>query len=467
MLLNPEIFKAYDIRGVYGKDFDEEMAYRLGRAFVQLRQEDEDIKKITKKNGQPPQLNIVVGRDMRLSSPELKKALIRGLVDAGAKVIDIGLTSTPTFYFAIGYFGYDGGIMVSASHNPPEYNGFKLARAKALPVSRETGINALRDKVTANKFGSPASRGQVMERKDVLAYQVEHDLGFVNLDEIKPFKVVADPANGMGAQYLEALFARLPCQLVKINFRLDGAFPAHEADPLKEENLAQLKEKVLAEKADLGIATDGDGDRIFFVDNEGEVISPAIVRGLLAMIFLREKPGAKICYDIRPGRITRDLIEQYGGMPVITRVGHSLIKEQAIAEGAYFAGESSGHFFLNMDIGCFEVPMIVILKLLREFSQANKPVAEFIKPFRKYWHSGEINMEVADKDKILTELERKYDDGKINKLDGLSVEYEDWWFNVRPSNTEPKLRLNLEAETKELMKTKRDEILAFIKSIDN
>ncbi len=452
---NPQIFKAYDIRGVFQQDLDEKTAYRLGQAYVALRRQD----------GLKGDLTVAVAGDMRLSTPQLKTALIDGLRQAGAQVVDFGLLSTPSFYFGVSYFSYDGGIIVSASHNPPAWNGFKLVREKARAVSGESGIDFLRAWVLAeeNKL-SAAEQKEPIINNQVLAQQVKHDLSFVDLAKIKPWRVVVDPANGMGAQYCEALFKHLPVELIKINFALDGTFPAHEADPLKEENLADLKKAIIAQQADLGIALDGDGDRVFFVDNQGETIQPAIIRGLLAQIFLRDKPGAKICYDIRPGRITRDLIEQAGGIPIVTRVGHSLIKEEALRQGAYFAGESSGHFFLNLDIGCFEMPMIMILKLLAEFSQSGQTVAEFIKPFKKYYHSGEINLTVKDKEAVFQRLAEKYHDGRLSWLDGISVEYPDFWFNVRASNTEPKIRLNLEAISPQIMAKKRDEVLAVIKT---
>ena len=453
MKTNPKIFKAYDIRGVYGKDLDEKTAYLLGHAYIALRRKD----------GKTGELNIAVAEDMRLSSPQLKSSLINGLTGAGANVVDIGLASTPTFYFAVANYGYDGGIIVSASHNPAEWNGFKLVREKALPVSAETGIAFLRDKVIRGDFNKAKLTGRITKKDNILEEQIKHDLKFADLSKIKPLKIVVDPANGMGAQYVEELFKHLPCKLIKMNFKLDGAFPAHEADPIKKENIIDLQKKVKEEKADLGIAIDGDGDRIFFIDNNGEAIGQSIIRGILSMIFLREKPGAKICYDIRPGRITRDLIEENNGIPIVTRVGHSLIKEQAIKEGAYFAGESSGHFFLNMDIGCFEAPVIMILKLLQEFSQSGKTAAEFIKPYKKYYHSGEINSVVENKEAVFAKIEKMYQDGRINKLDGITVEYSDFWFNVRGSNTEPKLRLNLEAKTKEIMEEKRDEVLKIIR----
>lgn len=459
MKTNQEIFKAYDIRGIYNKDLFANTAYFLGISFVEMRKKETGKDKLT----------IVVGRDMRLSSPELKDSLIKGIIDTGSDVIDIDLASTPTFYFAVANYKYDGGIIVSASHNPKEYNGFKITREGAIPVSGETGMMELRDMVVNfcshnNKFKVKETKGVITRKENVLKDQIDHDLRFANLENIKPLKIVVDTANSMGAQYLEEIFKHLPCELIKMNWELDGTFPAHEADPLKEENLVSLKKKVLEENADLGISTDGDGDRIFFVDNNGETIDQSIIRGILSMLFLKDKPGSTICYDIRPGKITEDMIRESGGTPSVTRVGHSLIKEQAIKEKAYFAGESSGHFFLNLEMGCFEMPVIMTLKLLEYFSMQNKPVTEIIKPFKKYFHSGEINSEVKDKEEIFNNLKEKYNDANINELDGITIEYEDFWFNVRGSNTEPKMRLNLEARTKDIMKEKRDEVLYIIRS---
>lgn len=457
-MTNPTIFKAYDVRGIYQQDLDEQTAYALGIAYVKLRQGELNREQIT----------VIAGRDMRLSSPSMHKALISGFTNAGAKVVDIGLTSTPTFYFAVASLKTDGGIIVSASHNPGEYNGFKITRERAIPISGETGMATLRDMtmelINKNIEIKEAQNDLVEQHYTIMDENIEFDLNFSQAHNIRPLKIVADTANSMGAQYLNVLFANLPCELIKMNWELDGNFPAHEADPLKDENNKDLQERVIAEKADLGIATDGDGDRIFFIDNEGKTINPAIIRGLLARIFLRNWPNSKICYDIRPGKITRDMIEEAGGIPVLTRVGHSLIKEQAIKENSHFAGEGSGHFFLNLDeLGCFEMPNIMILKLLEEFSKSTEPIADQLRPLNKYFHSGEINS-IADKAIVFEKLKEKYADAEINPLDGLTFEYPDFWFNVRGSNTEPKLRLNLEARTQELMEEKRDEVLKIIRS---
>lgn len=440
-----EIFKAYDIRGIYPSHLNEEIAYKIGRAFVTLL----DCQKV------------IIGRDGRLSSESLFQALSQGVVDQGAEVIDIGLAATPTFYFAVSNCG-DSGIMITASHNPKEWNGFKLCRERAISLSSDSGIKEIKILVEKNEFEN-RKKGKIIKKENVLQEQIKNELGWVDLKKIKPFKIVLDPANGVGLLYLEELFKHLPCQTIKMNFDLDGTFSHHPPDPLVEENLIFLQEKVREEKADLGVALDGDGDRIFFVDEKGKTLEPAILRGILAKAFLKDNPGAKICYDIRPGKITEEMILEAGGIPIVTKVGHSLIKEKMREEKAIFAGESSGHYFLKVNQGYYEVPMIAILKLLEILSESNQPLSEYIKPYQKYFHSGEINLKVEDKEKKILEIEKIFCQGKINKLDGLTVEFDDWWFNLRPSNTEPYLRLNLEAKSKEIMEEKKNLLLFLLK----
>jgi len=452
--IDPKIFKAYDIRGIYPEDVNEEVAYNIGLGYAQMRR---------KETGKEEGLQIVVGSDMRLSSPALREKLIGGLTDGGMNVVDIGLASTPTFYFAVAHYKYDGGILVSASHNHKEYNGFKLVREKASPIGDGTGMQDLRDLVVSRQAVKAKKTGEVTEKEGVLVDQVAHDLRFADISKIKRMKIVIDPANAMGILYFDELFKHIPADVVKMNWKLDGTFPAHEADPLKPENMQALCEKMKEVGADIGIATDGDGDRIFYADDKGERLDPGITRAILCKLFLREKPGSKIAYDIRPGKITLDTIVESEGVPIVTKVGHSLIKEQAVREGAYFAGESSGHFFLNMEEGCYEIPIIVTLKLLQELSESGASLSEYIKPYKRYFHSGEINSRVRDKDAVIARLKEKYADGKQNEMDGISIKYPNWWFNVRPSNTEPVLRLNLEANTKELMEEKRDEVLEIIR----
>lgn len=454
MNIDPTIFKAYDIRGIYPSQVDEETAYRVGRAFSQILQTE----------NQGKQLNIVVSRDMRLSSPQLKQKVVEGLVDSGANVVDIGMTTTPTFYFGVAYYGYDGGVQVSASHNPKEYNGFKMVRAKAVPVSGETGINEIRDLCIKNDFIKAEKTGKATTLEGVVEKEVEEESRGINPAEIKPFTIVVDTANAMGILDINAMFAKLPCKLIKINQELDGTFPSHPPDPFVEENLKQLSGKVVEERADFGISVDGDGDRYFFVDENGKILRQEILRGIMAQIAIKENPGATVCYDIRPGRITKDMIEEVGGKSSVTRVGHSLIKEQMIRENAVFGGESSGHYFYKFPFGTFEMPTVLVTRFLKWLSDQNKPFSQAIKPFQRYFHSGEINSKVADPLGKITEIKVKYVDAKQSELDGITVEYPNFWFNARPSNTEPLLRLNLEAVSKELMEQKRDEVLKLIRS---
>ena len=454
MKLDSSIFKAYDIRGIYPDSLNEEITEKVGRAYSLILKRENPDKKLT----------VVVGEDMRLSSPSLKKNLIKGLTQSGLNVINAGLVSTPTFYFAVAYYGYDGGVQVSASHNPKEYNGLKMTRARSIPVGGDTGIMEIKDLVIKDKFENAKTKGKVAKRENVVIEAENVQSKNIDTSKIKPFKIVADAANAMGAFDLETIFSRLSCKLVKLNFKLDGTFPAHHPDPLKEETLTQLKEAVVKEKAALGIAPDGDGDRYFFIDEKGETVPQPILRGLMAQIELKENPGATVCYDIRPGRITRDMIEEAGGKAVVTRVGHSLIKETMLKENAVFGGESSGHYFYKFHYGTFEAPIVLVLKFLLYLSEQNKPLSEVIKPYKKYFHSGEINSDVEDKKAKMEKIVKKYSDGKLSRLDGMTIEYPDYWFNVRPSNTEPLLRFALEAKTKELMEKKRAEIIKLIRS---
>jgi len=446
------IYKAYDIRGVYPDELNEDIALRTACAFADF------IKKDSKKENP----TVIVGYDMRSSSISLKEKVIEGITKQGVNVMEIDLASTPTFYFAVAKFGYDGGLQISASHNPAEYNGFKMTRKNAVPISGDTGIKEIRDMAEKNEFTPADHQGKIEKRDDILNQQIQEALKTTDIKKIKKFKVVIDTANGMGSLMMDELFKYLPCELIKINWELDGNFPNHEADPLKDENNKQLQQKVIEEKADFGIALDGDGDRIFFVDNTGKTIEPAIVRGILSKIFLQENPGGTICYDVRPGKITEDMILQYGGKPVVTKVGHSLIKEKAREVGSVFAGESSGHFFVKFDYGIFEEPTVIVLKLFKEWSESNQSISEYIKPLQKYYHSGEINFAVQDKQVVFDKLKEKYGDNLKYDFDGLTFEFDDYWFNVRPSNTENKVRLNLEGINKDIVEDKLPEIQSLI-----
>ncbi|MBT3464425.1 phosphomannomutase/phosphoglucomutase [archaeon] len=448
------IFKAYDIRGIYPDQLDEETVFRIGRAYCEILKEE---------IGHSP--TIVVGRDMRLSSPQLSQKIMEGITIQGGNVIYIDLASTPTFYFATSVYEADGGMQISASHNPKEYNGVKIVKKNAFPVGYDTGINEIEKRVLKNEFIESDIKGNIEKREGILDKEVDFSLAFGDISKIKPLKVVADPANSMGSPFLKKLFDKLPCELIEMNFELDGTFPAHQADPFQEKNIIDLGKKIVETGADIGIATDGDGDRIFFLDNKGKLAEPAIIRGLTAKNVLKKHPGATICYDIRPGKITRDMILENGGKPIVTKVGHSLIKAKGIEVGAEYAGESSGHFFIKTKYGFFETPMIVALIILDELSTSGKSFSELLEPLRKYSHSGEINSKVENKEATMKKLSEIYSNAKdISWLDGITIEFDNWWFNVRPSNTEPLLRLNLEADTKELMEEKRDEILNIIRS---
>ncbi|MBT3419020.1 MAG: phosphomannomutase/phosphoglucomutase [Candidatus Magasanikbacteria bacterium] len=447
------IFKAYDIRGKYPNEINEDLVERIAKAFAVFIKED------TKKED----VTLVVCQDMRDSSIPLKNVVIKALRDQGVNIVDIGLASTPTFYFGVGYLGVDGGIQITASHNPAEYNGCKMVRAKAVPVSGETGIYTIRDLAEKNEWIKQEQLGSYAKVEGILEKQIDYARSRVAKEGIKPFNIVIDPGNGMGGPLMEALFTHLPCTVEKLFFELDGTFPNHESNPLKEKNNKDIQEKVREIGADLGIALDGDADRIFFIDEKGETVPPAILRGVLAQIILRDHAGASIGYDIRPGRITVDLIEEAGGIPVVTRVGHSLIKEKAREIGAPFAGESSGHFFYDSPYGFFEMPELVTLYFLKELSESGKTLSEFIAPFKRYIHSGEINFSVEDKQKVFDALLAKYEDHFTYDFDGVTFEWKDWWFNVRASNTENTVRLNLEGMNEDIVKEKVEEVSQIIK----
>jgi phosphomannomutase len=469
MNIDQNIFKAYDIRGIYPSQINEADAYALGRAYATFFLKDRGPAKDAEPKGTP---KIAVGSDMRISSPALKGEVIRGLIESGLDVVDIGLASTPTFYFAVARFGYDGGIQVSASHNPKEYNGLKIVKAHALPVSKDSGIFTIRDIILNDAFLPLAETPGTFEKYsgDIAEQEVQNQLeeSHVAAQTIKPFTIVIDGSNGMGSVDMKTLFEHLPqCKIISMNFELDGTFPGHGgADPMKDQNTQALRERVVAEHADLGIAPDGDADRIFFFDEKGQLMPQAILRGIMAQIELAAHPDATVAYDIRPGKITKDMIDEVGGKSIVTPVGHSIIKEIMIKDDVIFGGESSGHYFYKLSYGTFEAPMVLILKFLNYLSQQNKPLSEVLQPYKKYFNSGEINTAVADADAVkqkIVEIRGSYSDGQIQEIDGLSVEYPDWWFNLRGSNTEPLLRLTVEARRPELMEEKRDELLKAIR----
>ena len=451
------IFKAYDIRGLVQGEVTQDFAYHLGKAYVTF---------LSKRNPGVA-LKVVVGRDMRKTSPELQDALMKGLTESGADVFEIGLVSTPAYYFSVGHLEAHGGLMVTASHNPSEYNGFKVVREKAIPIGGASGFEEMRKSMEEESYLTSERQGTITTIENMPGKAVEAEMAYAGEDPINKFKIVIDTGNGMGAQYFDEWLKRADAEVVKMYWEMDGTFPNHESNPIKEETLEDLKKRVVEEGADLGIATDGDGDRIFFIDNTGKTVEPAIIRGVLAQVMLRRFPGAIICYDIRPGRITKDLIEEAGGTPSLTRVGHSLIKAQMREVDAVFGGESSGHFYYLYPTGTYDGPITACVQILQEITKSGKTFAELVAPHYRYVHSGEINYEVDDKDAAIQRLRERYVDADINEMDGITITYPNVWFNVRPSNTESLLRLNLEAVDQKTMEEKRDEVASIIQQKDS
>jgi phosphomannomutase len=445
-VLDPKVFKAYDVRGLYPDELDEAGAEAIGRAYVE----------------QFEPRRMAVGRDMRLSSPAMQEALMRGATSAGADVLDLGLVGTEMVYFAVGSLGLDGGAMVTASHNPKQYTGMKLVRRGALPVGGESGLLDVRERAMSGARHRTGPEGTVAEY-DIWPAYVDRVLSFVEVPAIKPLKVVIDAANGMAGTMLPPVLERLPIDAVRCYFEPDGSFPNHEPNPLLPENREFIVRKTLEESADLGVAFDGDADRCFFVDDTGEFVPGDFVTALFAGSVLEKEPGAKIIYDVRASRAVPDTIEREGGVALVNRVGHAFIKARMRKEDAAFAGEVSGHYyfrdFSQADSGV--VPFLLMLELISKRGR----LSELLAPLRsRYFITGELNTPVPDVALKLQELKERYADGRVSHLDGISVDFDDWHFNVRPSNTEPLLRLNLEATSQQLMDQKRDEVLEVIRS---
>jgi len=451
MPINPSIFKAYDVRGLYPGEVNE-AAYRdIGRAYVAYL----GVRRIG------------VSRDMRVSSPSLSAAFIEGARAQGADVVDYGLCGTDMLYFAVVRDGLEGGAQITASHNPKEYNGIKMVRKEAFPLSGDAGIGQIRDMIAAGTIPPPAGAPGKIESRNLLPAYVEKVMSFIDPSIIKPFNVVLDAGSGMAGLVAPQLFDRLPCKTTRLCFEVDGTFPNHEANPLIEENRIDITERVIKEKADIGIAWDGDADRCFFIDGDGEFIAGDFVTALLAEAALLKTPGQNIVYDVRASYAVKDIVSQHGGKALMNRVGHAFIKRRMREENALFGGEVTGHYYFRdfyyADNGF--IPALLILELM---SRKNMTLRELLAPLRAKYHiSGEINTKVADISLVgakLKALADRYRDGNTYELDGFSVEYPDWHFNVRGSNTEPMLRLNLEAVTPELMAQKRDEVLALIRA---
>jgi phosphomannomutase len=441
------IFKSYDIRGTYPDQLNEQVAELIGRAFVDYLGVRE----------------VAVGRDMRVSSQPLFEAFARGANAQGADIVDLGLTTTDELYFAVGKFGYPAGVMITASHNPKEYNGLKLCREGAIPLSAETGVFAIRDLVAAGRFAPAPKRGAIRQR-DVLPQFAEHCLSFVDRAAIKPLTIAIDCGNGMGGLAVPAIFKHLPVKVIPLFFELDGGFPNHPASPIEPENMVDVQRAVREHHADLGAAFDGDADRVFITDERGELVGGDMVTALVAITLLRTHPGSTVLYNLICSRTVPEVIASHGGTPVRTRVGHSIIKAVMREKNAIFGGEHSGHFYFR-DNFYADSGLIALLLVLELVSREGKRVSELLAPIDTRFRSGEINSQVADAKAKMQEIARKYADAdSIDYLDGITVQYRDWWFNVRPSNTEPLLRLNVEGDSRDLMARKRDEVLALIRN---
>jgi phosphomannomutase len=445
--IDPGIFKAYDIRGLHPSQLDREVARQVGRAFVDYL----------------GARRVAVGRDCRLSSPELAGAFVEGARSQGATVVDIGVVGTDVLYYYVASRDLDGGAIVTASHNPREWNGIKLVRRGALALSGDAGIKEIREWVTGGRYAEAPPPSGALESAAVLDDYARHCLAFVDAAAVPRLKVVLDTANGMGAVGAAAIFSHLPLETVRMYFELDGTFPNHPADPLVEENRSDVVARVLAEKADLGIAWDGDADRCFFIDDTGEYVPGDFVTALLGEAFARREPGAKIVYDVRASRAVSDRVSAAGGVPLMNRVGHAFIKKRMRDENAAFGGEVSGHFYFRQNWFA-DNGMIPALLVLDRIGREGRPLSRLLAPLRERYHlSGEINSRVDDVERAITRIAERYRDGRISRPDGISVDFDDWHFNVRPSNTEPLVRLNLEAFTRDEMQRRRDEVLALVR----
>ena len=450
--MDESIFKAYDIRGRYPDALNEDVARKIGRAYVSF----------LGLSGS----RVVVGRDMRLSGEPLEDAFVQGVTEAGADVLDIGLVSTDALYFAVGHLEEPGGAMITASHNPKDYNGLKLCREDAIALSGDEGISQIRDLITSGKLPEPNEDAGSVEEGDVIEDYAEHCLSFINTEGLRPLKIVVDAGNGMAGKMLPPIFEKLPFEYVPMYFELDGSFPNHPPNPIEPQNMEDLQERVVAESADFGAAFDGDADRVFIVTEKGVTISGDILATLVAKNVLEKESNAAIVYSAVCSKALPELVRREGGRPIRTKAGHSIIKPQMRKHDAAFGGEHSGHFYFR-DNYFADSGIVAMLTVAELVGRQEDPLSELLVPIDPYFRSGEINSEVEDQDEVLKRVEEHYaerDDPEIDHLDGLTVDYGDWWFNLRPSNTEPLLRLNVEAGDRETMEKERDELLDLIRS---
>jgi phosphomannomutase len=449
-MIDQSIFKAYDIRGTYPEQIDEDVARDIGRAFV-------DYLGLSG-------TRVVVARDMRLSGDNLREAFIGGVTEAGADVLDLGLVSTDALYFAVGHLEEPGGAMITASHNPKNYNGFKLCREKAIALSGELGIGQIRDLIASGNLPEPAEYPGSVERSDIAEDYAKHCLNFIQTEGLRPLKIVVDAGNGMAGKMLPPIFEKLPFEYVPMYFELDGSFPNHPPNPIEPENVEELQKRVRSEGADFGVAFDGDADRCFIVDEKGVTIAGDILAALIAKNVLEKEPGATIIYSAVCSKALPELVEREGGTPVRTKAGHSIIKPQMRERDAAFGGEHSAHFYFRNNFFA-DSGIIAMLTVAELVGRQEGPISGLISPIDPYVRSGEINSEVADAGATLRKVEDHFaenEDARIDLLDGLTVDLGDWWFNLRPSNTEPLLRLNVEAGDGGTLERELDALLTLI-----
>ncbi len=451
--MDPAIFKAYDIRGVYRSQFDETDAWKIGLATAQF------LRSLLHgyERGQANRQSLCVGYDMRTHSKSLAKALTEGMNSAGANVVDIGMIDTPQMYFAVNHLGTCGGVQVTASHNPAQYNGFKISGLEARPIGQDTGLKEIKHIALALLHTKGSATGSV-EHCDLTAEYKKHVRKFLNKD-IKKLKVAVDASNGMAGKMFPVFFGDCGIEIIPLNFEHTGTFK-HDPNPLIEANLAELKAVIKDKRADFGICFDGDADRLMLVDEQGENIGCDILTALMVPYFLNKAPKSAVVYDLRSSWVVQEEIIKYGGTPRRERVGHAFMKKTLRDAHAVFGGELSGHFYYR-DNFYADSGLITMANVLNIVSESDKPVSELVRPLKRYFTTGEVNFEVEDKQAVMKDLARRYHEGRQDDLDGLTVQFKDWWFNIRPSNTEPLLRLNIEAKSKATL----DKMYAEIKGV--
>ena len=448
--INPDIFKAYDVRGIYPTQIDAGAAFLIGQAFIVYLHAK----------------RIAVGRDMRTSAPEITSAFIEGARKQGADVVDYGMIGTDMLYYAVARHDFDAGAEITASHNPKEYIGLKLVRQHAIPLSSDAGIGEIRDMIVHDRIPAGAAPTGKLSQADILTSYLDHVRSFIDLGAIKPFRLVLDAGSGIAGMVVPLLLKGLPCHTTELCFDVDGTFPHHEANPLIEENRRDIVNRVVADSADAGIAWDGDADRCFFIDGDGGFVPGDFITALLAEAFLRKVPSSKIVYDVRASYAVKDVVKAHGGSALMNRVGHAFFKQRMRDEDAIFGGEVTGHYYFRNNYFADNgfIPALLLLELM---SIRDETLSELLTPLRsKYFITGEINTEMPDMTAVaatIDHLAAQYHDGHVYRMDGVSVEYDSWHFNVRPSNTEPLIRLNLEATTQSEMEDRREEVLRYIR----